>query len=244
MTDALTAGMPAAAAIPVAGSGEITDSAGVSGEVTVVGGGGGNGSGGKSGDVGVFHDLLVRQPSKILRKLMRTGVDVVQRGMDAYQSATSKVYDVARTTIGRPRVINASTTASTAASTAASTTADAGPQPSASSAAASDEGSHRLQDNAAGSSGGESSKRARSRRRALKAPPTDQAKTNGLGNTVIDLLDTGIGGIEQMTDLGLLLGNIGTHKIRAKLDGQSGNKEILKLLIKYVGEHAVVFTSI
>lgn len=59
----------------------------------------------------------------------------------------------------------------------------------------------------------------------------------GLGGSVFDMIDTGIAGVEQATDLGLLLGNIGTQKIRSELDGKSGNQEIFKLLVKYVGTY-------
>lgn len=55
------------------------------------------------------------------------------------------------------------------------------------------------------------------------------------GNTMATIVNTGISGVEQMTDFGLLIGNIGTHKIRAGLDGKDGNQEIFNLLIKYAG---------
>lgn len=58
-----------------------------------------------------------------------------------------------------------------------------------------------------------------------------------LGDSMFKMIDTGLAGMEQVTDLGLLLGNIGTHKIRAGLDGKSGNQEIFNLLIKYVGTY-------
>jgi hypothetical protein len=61
--------------------------------------------------------------------------------------------------------------------------------------------------------------------------PTD------FGGSVFNMIDTGIAGMEQVTDLGLLLGNIGTHKIRAGLNGNNGNQEIFKLLVKYIGTY-------
>lgn len=63
----------------------------------------------------------------------------------------------------------------------------------------------------------------------------------GFGKSVAKIIDTGIAGMEQITDLGLLLGNIGTHKIRAKLDGQNGNHEIFNLLVKYVSMYIIEF---
>lgn len=71
----------------------------------------------------------------------------------------------------------------------------------------------------------------------VKRQAVAEKKPTGFVKRVAKMLDTGIAGMEQVTDLGLLLGNIGTHKILSKLDGKSGNQEIFKILIKYVGTY-------
>lgn len=67
------------------------------------------------------------------------------------------------------------------------------------------------------------------------AQPPDRNLVGRLGDTVANIVNTGISGVEQMTDFGLLIGNIGTHKIRAGLEGKDGNQEIYNLLVKYAG---------
>jgi len=71
----------------------------------------------------------------------------------------------------------------------------------------------------------------------VKRQAVAEKKPTSFVKRVANMLDTGIAGIEQVTDLGLLLGNIGTHKILSELDGKSGNQEIFKILIKYVGTY-------
>lgn len=71
----------------------------------------------------------------------------------------------------------------------------------------------------------------------VKRQAVAEKKPTGFVKRVAKMLDTGIAGMEEVTDLGLLLGNIGTHKILSKLDGKSGNQEIFKILIKYVGTY-------
>lgn len=63
----------------------------------------------------------------------------------------------------------------------------------------------------------------------------DRNLVGSWGDTMANIVNTGIAGMEQMTDFGLLIGNIGTHKIRAGLDGKDGNQEIYNLLVKYAG---------
>ncbi|XP_022171259.1 uncharacterized protein LOC111034376 isoform X2 [Myzus persicae] len=144
------------------------------------------------GGLGGLGNFLFRKPNKIFKSLMRTSVRVVQRGMDAFQGVSNKVYRVARKQIGGSRAGGSSSA----------------------SAGKSDEGSDRT---------------------PVKRQADAVKKPTGFVKRVAKMLDTGIAGIEQVTDLGLLLGNIGTHKIMAKLDGKSGNQEIFKMLVKYVG---------
>ncbi|VVC29751.1 Hypothetical protein CINCED_3A018298 [Cinara cedri] len=59
-------------------------------------------------------------------------------------------------------------------------------------------------------------------------------KRTGIVGSVANFIDTGVAGMEQATDLGLVMANIGTSKIRSELDGTDGNKEVLKILVKYV----------
>lgn len=155
-----------------------------------------------SGSVGGLRNFLFRQPHKIFNSLMQTSVRVVQRGMDAFQGVSNKVYHVARKQIGAQR---------TGGSSSAS-------------ASKSDEG------------GGTTRTPAKRQAVAVKKP-------TGFIKRVAKMLDTGIAGIEQVTDLGLLLGNMGTHKIMSNLNGESGNQEIYKMLIKYIGTYTYRYNA-
>jgi len=86
-------------------------------------------------------------------------------------------------------------------------------------------------------SAGKSDESGGGHRTPAKRQAVMEKKPTGFVKRVAKMLDTGIAGIEQVTDLGMLLGNIGTHKILSKLDGKSGNQEIFKMLIKYVGTY-------
>jgi len=146
--------------------------------------------------VGGLRNFLFRKPNKIFNSLMQTSIRVVQRGMDAFQGVSNKVYHVARKQIGGQRTGGSS-------SASASKSAEGGGN--------------------------------------TRTPAKQQAvtvkKPTGFIKRVAKMLDTGIAGIEQVTDLGLLLGNMGTHKILAQLNGESGNQEIFKMLVKYVGTY-------
>lgn len=72
---------------------------------------------------------------------------------------------------------------------------------------------------------------------ARKIDNSDVGYVRSLGRSVVNMIGTGIMGMEKITDVGLLLGNIGTEKIRSELDGKTGNHEIFKMLIKYVGKN-------
>jgi len=148
------------------------------------------------GSLGGLGNFLFRKPNKIFKSLMRTSVRVVQRGMDAFQGVSNKVYHVARKQIRGPRGGGSSS-----------------------------------------ASGGKSDEGGGSYRTTVKRQVEAVKKPTGFVKRVTKMLDTGIAGIEHVTDLGLLLGNIGTHKIMANLDGKSGNQEIFKMLIKYVGKY-------
>ncbi|XP_025191062.1 uncharacterized protein LOC112591454 [Melanaphis sacchari] len=145
---------------------------------------------------GKLSDFLFGRPNKIFKNLMRSGVRVVQRGMDVFQGVSNKVYRVAR------KKISGSSTGSSSLSSSKS-------------------------DENGGNVGGRQPVK-----RHVKAAPK---KPTGFVRSVARMLDTGITGVERVTDLGLLLGNLGTHKIMAQLDGKSGNQEIFNLIIKYVG---------
>lgn len=67
---------------------------------------------------------------------------------------------------------------------------------------------------------------------------------HGLGKSVSNIIGTGIAGVQEATDLGMLLGNMGTYKIRAALQGKDGNQEVLKLLVQYVGKYHRYFIFI
>ncbi|XP_060856976.1 uncharacterized protein LOC132934666 [Metopolophium dirhodum] len=143
---------------------------------------------------GGLRDFLFGKPNKIFKSLMRTSVRVVQRGMNAFQGVSNKVYHVARKQIGVKRASGSSST-----------------------------------------SAGKSDESGDGDRTPAKRQAVAEKKPTGFVKRVAKMLDTGIAGIEQVTDLGVLLGNIGTHKILSKLDGKSGNQEIFKMLIKFVG---------
>lgn len=151
---------------------------------------------GQSG--GVIHKYLVRKPANVFKRLLRSGVDVVQSSMDAFQGVSTRVF----------LAIKPKTTASRSV-----------PRPPTLLSMTSDEP-------------------AAEQSPAAKPRPGIVGR---LGNAAASILHTGIAGAEQITDLGFLVGNIGTHKIRAELEGQDGNKEIFNLLVKYAGTYAQLF---
>lgn len=67
--------------------------------------------------------------------------------------------------------------------------------------------------------------------------PSNPGLVQTVAKSVVNMVGTGISGMKEVTDLGLLLGNIGTQKIRSKLNGDTGNQEIFQMLIKYVGTY-------
>lgn len=150
---------------------------------------------------GRLRDFLFGRPNKIFKSLMRTGVRVVQRGMDAFQGVSTKVLHVARKQIG----------------------------------------------GSSGSSGGSSSQQSSSksnesgdvgdRKPVKRQAEAEVKKPTGFVKSVAKMLNTGLTGIGHVTDLGLLLGNMGTHKLMATLDGKSGNQDIYNLIIKFVGTY-------
>lgn len=146
-------------------------------------------------------------PANILRKLMHTGVDALQIGMDTFQDVSTKVYQIARKTVA-PRDTVAGTGRTTVATSAESK-----------------------------SSSAENGRRRRWRRRGSRHTSSSAVvdeTPKGLVNSVTSIIDTGIVGMQEATDIGLLLGNMGTHKFRAILDGKNGNQEVYKLLIKFI----------
>lgn len=76
---------------------------------------------------------------------------------------------------------------------------------------------------------------SRRRRNTVAADESDPGYARRLGRSVVNMIGTGLTGMEEITDLSVLLGNIGTEKIRSKLNGENGNREIFKMLVKYVG---------
>lgn len=206
-TKDLTAGMPVMHILSAKNS-KTAISSGESSSGEISGGISSNSNNGKN--VGVLRDYLVRRPTNIFKSLMRTSVDAVQTSMDAFQGVSSKVFRVVRQKVSTaPRSIPV--------------------------APSSEE---RSDENRSGSS----SSGAKDRPTATKKPTAvvNQPKRGlikGIGHSVASILHTGIAGMEQATDLGFLMGNIGTHKIRASLDGKSGNQEIFKLLVKYAGTY-------
>lgn len=167
--------------------------------------------GGRS--AGVLRKYLVRKPASILRKLLRSGVDVVQTSMDAFQGVSTSVFQAIK-----PKSVAATTRRSV-------------PGPPTLLSMTSDE-------SAAG--GGGRSAAATARQKPAGTSPKPGGMVSKLGNAVASILHTGIAGAEQITDLGFLMGNIGTHKIRAGLEGQDGNREIFNLLVKYAGTYTRV----
>lgn len=157
-------------------------------------------NGGQSG--GVLHKYLVRKPANVFKRLLRSGVDVVQSSMDAFQGVSTSVFRAINPKNAAPRSVREP-------STPLSMTSEEPEAPQ-------------------------------------EPAETDRLQprpgiVGRLGNTVTSILHTGIAGAEQITDLGFLMGNIGTHKIRAGLEGQDGNKEIFKLLVKYAGTYDRLF---
>jgi len=145
---------------------------------------------------GKIRDFLFGKPNKIFKNLMRSGVKVVQRGMNAFQGVSNKMIHVARRQIG----------------------------------------------GSSGSSSGSSSQQSSSKSNESgdRKPVKRQAevrKPTGFVKSVAQMLNTGLTGIEHVTDLGLLLGNMGTHKLMATLDGKSGNQEMYNLIIKFIGTY-------
>jgi len=152
-----------------------------------------------SGSVGGLRNFLFRKPNNIFNSLMQNSIKVVQRGMNAFQGVSNKVYRVARKQIVGPHIGGSSS-----------------------------------------ASVGKSGEGSDSIRKPAKRHAVAVKKPTGFVKRVAKMLDTGIAGIEEVTDLGLLLGNIGTHKLMAKLNGKSGNEEIFKILIKYVGTYTCI----
>lgn len=150
---------------------------------------------------GRLRDFLFGRPNKIFKSLMRTGVRVVQRGMDAFQGVSTKVIHVARKQIGG--------------------------------SSSSSGGSSSQQSSSKSNESGDVGNRKPVKRQA----ETEVKKPTGFVKSVAKMLNTGLTGIEHVTDLGLLLGNVGTHKLMATLNGKSGNQEIYNLIIKFVGTY-------
>lgn len=154
---------------------------------------------------GRLGNFLFGRPNKIFKSLMRTGVRVVQRGMDAFQGVSTKVLHVARKQIG----------------------------------------------GGSGSSGGSSSQQSSSksnesvdvgdRKPVKRQVEAEVKKPTGFVKSVAKMLDSGLTGIEHVTDLGLLLGNMGTSKLMATLDGKTGNQDIYNLIIKFVGTYNNIY---
>jgi len=63
----------------------------------------------------------------------------------------------------------------------------------------------------------------------------DTSIIRSVSKSLVNAVDTGIAGVKQATDLGVLLGNIGRLKLMSGLNGKNGNREIVELLVKYVG---------
>ncbi|KAE9544116.1 hypothetical protein AGLY_001805 [Aphis glycines] len=148
-------------------------------------------------NTGRLRDFLFGKPNKIFKSLMRTGVKVVQRGMDAFQGVSTKVLRVARKRIGD----NSSASG----------------------------GSSSQQSFSKSNESGDVDDRKPVKRQAKVKKPT------GFVKSVSKMLKTGLTGISHVTDLSLLLGNMGTHKLMATLDGKNGNQEMFNLIIKFIG---------
>lgn len=166
--------------------------------------------------VGLLRDYLIRKPSNLFKNLLRTSVDIVQHGMDSFQGVSTKMYKRVRKVTYRP-TNNRSVRRKKLSTGSKERHHRAGRSSGVSSG-----------DTAEISDNGKSADGTVGRRRKL-------GFIRKVGDSIVSTIDTGIAGMEQVTDLSLLLGNIGTHKIRASLDGKSGNQEIYKLLVRYVG---------
>lgn len=73
-----------------------------------------------------------------------------------------------------------------------------------------------------------------------KVPP---GFVEGISNSMSNMVYTGMSGIEHATDLGLAVGNMGTTIMRSEIDGTDVNREILKILVKYVGTYRLLPTT-
>ncbi|XP_050438762.1 uncharacterized protein LOC126844533 [Adelges cooleyi] len=56
-----------------------------------------------------------------------------------------------------------------------------------------------------------------------------------VGNSVADIVDSGLNTMSEANELGVLATNIGVQRVRSRLDNTNGNQEILKMLLQYAG---------